>query len=442
MLITNFILDTYIVLTFIIYNKILLKFKLSRKEWLIGTIVISILVNQSYRVDKLFAGITLVVLLNVFITYKNKKLPFNILSTVVIMILSIFINNTVYSLLMALFNYLKVPLDNFYYGQLFIALGIFVGSVIVFIPVIYLSKFFDKNSKLLNAFAESSYKNMIVLYTCSVFLFIYILELKIDVEWFIDNGLVTRMAFFILTLLSLGIVGLLLLTSYKEHYKNLKEVELKQLTEYTEKIEVLYKNIRKFKHDHVNILSSMIGFMESNDMDGLVAHFENVITPYTNRLQNEAYNLGFLPNIKISELKGVISSKIFRAHEVALNVNLEILEVIERIDVQILDLCRIIGILLDNAIEAAEESEERNIDIALIKVQSVVTIIISNSYNQSNFVPLHKIYNEGESSKGINRGYGLSVYKEIIDMYPNILNETIVDDHYFTQIIRVKEIDA
>lgn len=52
-----------------------------------------------------------------------------------------------------------------------------------------------------------------------------------------------------------------------------------RLQEYTNQIENMYSSLRSFKHDYSNILLSMSGYMETDDMEGLKRYFEKEILP-------------------------------------------------------------------------------------------------------------------------------------------------------------------
>ena len=73
-------------------------------------------------------------------------------------------------------------------------------------------------------------------------------------------------------------------------------------------------------------------------------------------------------------------------------------------------LCIILGVFLDNAIEASIESIDKKIGIEIYLINGDVLIVITNSYtNKSN----DKV-NLLKSSKGKNRGHGLKLVRRVI----------------------------
>nr|WP_238480438.1 GHKL domain-containing protein [Clostridium chrysemydis] len=103
---------------------------------------------------------------------------------------------------------------------------------------------------------------------------------------------------------------------------------------------------------------------------------------------------------------------------------------------QTLELCRIIGILLDNAIEAAELSNDKIINVALVSNNNVKVIIVKNSYNGEK-PNINLIFKEGYSTKNNNSGLGLKILKDIANKQRNIILDTRIDENYFTQIINI-----
>ena len=58
-----------------------------------------------------------------------------------------------------------------------------------------------------------------------------------------------------------------------------KQKALQDLQDYTHNLEGMYNGLRSFKHDYVNILLSMAGYIENCDMEELKNFFKNEIFP-------------------------------------------------------------------------------------------------------------------------------------------------------------------
>lgn len=104
----------------------------------------------------------------------------------------------------------------------------------------------------------------------------------------------------------------------------------------------------------------------------------------------------------------------------------------------IINLSRIIGILLDNAIEASEKIEDDPlIRIAFIKNEDDSVMFIIMNKCKPDMPRVHTLFQENYSTKGKNRGLGLSNLKEITDATSNVLLDTTIDNNYFIQKVEI-----
>ncbi|WAG66336.1 GHKL domain-containing protein [Clostridium estertheticum] len=234
-----------------------------------------------------------------------------------------------------------------------------------------------------------------------------------------------------------GLIGYSFITNAKKELQiGNKKRQLANLKEYTETLEILYNETRKFRHDHINVLTSMVGYMDKNDMQGLRRYFDNKIIPIGTSFEKKNFKLGLLQNIKIPEIKGVVSSKLITAQHKEINVFIDIMEPIEDINIDIIDICKILGIILDNAIEASGDCENPIIKFAIINKKRSVIIIVINQCLE-NTPPIYKLFEKEFSTKGKNRGLGLNNLKEIINSYNNVSLDTSIKDNEFIQNIEV-----
>ena len=216
----------------------------------------------------------------------------------------------------------------------------------------------------------------------------------------------------------------------------MKQNSYDNLQEYMKQIEELYQNMRVFRHDYANVMLSVVGYIEENDMDGLKKYYDMEIFPISNLFNKEKDVVAKLHNLDIIELKSLISVKINYALELKVEVNLEIIEKIDKVNMKSIDLVRIIVIFLDNAIEACQECEKPSIDLSIIKMDKDITFIVKNTYIKKN-IDYCKLGTLGISSKGERRGTGLYNVKTIINAYNNVIMDTEYENGYFTQLLEI-----
>lgn len=211
-----------------------------------------------------------------------------------------------------------------------------------------------------------------------------------------------------------------------------KQKALQDLQDYTHNLEVMYNGLRSFKHDYVNILLSLYGYIENGDMDELKKYFDSKIFPTKNLIDQGDYKLNQLSNIGVLEIKSLLCAKMIYAHESGIDVTIDIPDRVDSFMIDTVDLARILGIFLDNAIEAALETKQPQIGLNIIQNQAGVSIIISNRF-QDNGLVLHSLKQKGFSTKTGHQGIGLSNAQKIISSYDNVLLETTMQCGCFMQ---------
>jgi len=207
-------------------------------------------------------------------------------------------------------------------------------------------------------------------------------------------------------------------------YSNLaiNEQENKQLKAYINMAEELIDEYRRVRHNTHNIIESASAFIKANDMEGLKEHLSSVI-----ERQNKINKNYIAPLYKIAHpgIKSLLYSKIGKMEELSLNINIEITTTMSDIKVNVSDLCEVLGVFLDNSIESAALTQDKYIELCIFEDHRCYTIIIKNSYDMS--------------KKKEGNGIGLKTVKSILKEYPNILNNTIIDEKYYTQELLIKK---
>lgn len=217
-----------------------------------------------------------------------------------------------------------------------------------------------------------------------------------------------------------------------------KQRALQDLQDYTHHLETMYNGLRSFKHDYINILLSMSGYIANNDMGELKQFFETKIFPTKNLIDQGDYKLNQLSNIGVLEIKSLLCAKLIYAHESGIDVTIDIPDRVDSFPIDTVDLARILGIFLDNAIEASPTVKQPQIDLNIIRHESGVSIIISNCF-QDNDIALYKLKQSGFSTKNGHQGIGLSNAQKIISSYDNVLLETTMQCNCFMQHMEITD---
>jgi len=239
-----------------------------------------------------------------------------------------------------------------------------------------------------------------------------------------------------ISIIAFGLISMFLYLQNRFENMLVRQIEINKLQEYTKNIEVLNNDMRTFKHDFINIMSSLKGYFDSDDLDGVKDFFYKKLMPLSDTIGNSSVKLYLLQNINIPELKGLLSSKILKAKVENIDIFVDIAEIIEHVDMEIIDLCRVVGVLLDNAIEAGKLCENPIVKLGVIKKNKSVLFVVINSFIGEP-PKIHEIYRSGFSTKGENRGIGLATLKDILSNYYNTILDTSIENNQFIQNIEI-----
>lgn len=238
-------------------------------------------------------------------------------------------------------------------------------------------------------------------------------------------NLSTLIIYFVITLYSLSRTNKLELT----------QQDLEQSKEYNKTLEILHDNVRCFKHDFNNIITTIGGYVQSEDLNGLKKYYSNLQTDC-----EKINNLNILNPSTINEpaIYSLLTNKYHQAENKGIKVNLEIFIDLRQLRMKIYEFTRILGILLDNAVEASNECDEKIINIAIRKDfhSDRQLLIIENTYKDKD-IDTEKIYDKGYSTKEHNTGIGLWEVRQILKKNNNLNLFTSKNEKFFSQQLEI-----
>lgn len=282
--------------------------------------------------------------------------------------------------------------------------------------------------KPFKSFIKVSFRNKF-LYVLTAFTFL-VVSSSIALHYYMDAF--NLLSYVIISVVIISYCIFTIIIWFSTLKKTINEEELAQQKFYNESIRSTLFDLRRFKHDWVNNLTVIYSMLKMNKIKELNQYISELIVQNTEHGGNTE-----IFNIKNAGLFGIISSKINQAQEKGINVELSVIGEIENIPgVKISELCEIVGIFLDNAIEESIKAT-KSISIVLYKSESCIELSISNSCQKT--PDIQAIYAEGYSTKGENRGMGLAIARKILEKYKNILHRTSYEDNIFTQTLEISE---
>lgn len=235
------------------------------------------------------------------------------------------------------------------------------------------------------------------------------------------------------------ILGIFILIKYffaivqkEEHIQKIDNLELHNKTLLT-----MYDSIRGFRHDFANFLQSLNGYVINNNIEGIRIMCNSIIKDC-----NSVNNMGVLQPEVINNpaIYSIVTNKYYMAKEKGININIEVMVDLKELEKYNYEICRILAILLDNAIDAAEKCNEKIINLSFIKDNKVPrkVIVVENSYNNKD-IDVDKIYEKGYTSKmdGTDlHGLGLWNVRRILKQSNN-LNLFTTKGELFSQRLEI-----
>ena len=236
----------------------------------------------------------------------------------------------------------------------------------------------------------------------------------------------------------LFIISFLIITTIIQSIKTKVAVDKQAiLLDFMKEYEMIIDKERIDRHEMVNNLLILKSIKNKNSKNYNKILDDILLTYQSNKTPNGLYELP-------SGLKGLFYYKIYDMKniniETCINISNKIIKDLDNLDSKILTkLCKILGILLDNAKEAAKESKEKIVVIDLYKEKNDIVIYIENSINKNNKIDLSKMKVKGFSTKGSNRGYGLYIVDKLLNKNKQLELSQNIDKDKFISMLKIKK---
>lgn len=311
-----------------------------------------------------------------------------------------------------------------FFGDLFIS----VADILVF-----KLKFMKKLHKnILRIVDKINNRNFLLLVLPMIFIF----NAYIDITYYKISSLFV----FLLSYLAIYviIIILLILAKKEEEYNkiyNKYNTTLNSLREYEDVLD----KYRISNHENKNQLMTIRGMVSSRNKK-LINYIDEIINSKIKNNEKIMQEVSIIPS---GGVRGLIYSKLLYMKEQNIKYNLNISKKIRTVDLinslensDILSVCQVIGVYLDNAIQAVTNIKKKYINIDMYLDDDNLVFEISNYYEGK--LEINKIEEKGYTTKGNGHGYGLSLANSIISKNKKLINEKRLSDSIFTQVLKIK----
>lgn len=314
----------------------------------------------------------------------------------------------------------------------------FAGSVlgnvctnIIMLLIIYLLR---KPLKKLLGYSFSTNKKIIIVSIVTITITVYFF-FKIIAGYKVNNSVITYLMCMIAFIT-------ILLTLYREKIENESIIKkYDELLDVMKTYEVDIENQRTLIHENRNELMTIRSkAIDKNASKEFIEYMDSVIGDKVSTSISKYSKFTHLPS---NGLKGFFYYKSMEAERRGIKVSANVSKKIENSFLKDLDtktykdLARLIGVYLDNAIDASEKSEDKKLGIEIYLIKENIKIIITNTF--SNDVDLSKIGKERYTTKGKNHGHGLLLVSSILRNNNRFIAKTKVDQNLYIQELTINK---
>ena len=196
-----------------------------------------------------------------------------------------------------------------------------------------------------------------------------------------------------------------------------------------QKLSYICDTTRTFRHDFSNIMQAIGGYIQTNDMYDLKEYY-NKLMPECFKISNlYRFHSKLMQNVAIYS---IIANKYDLAESKNVKMSLNILIDLNLLHLDNYHLSKILGILLDNAIEASSEAPNKLVNLSFQPLGDKQLILIENTY-LSKRISTKKIFKKNFTTKQNNSGLGLWEVQNVINKKKNLSLKTEAGKDFFTQ---------
>lgn len=213
--------------------------------------------------------------------------------------------------------------------------------------------------------------------------------------------------------------------------------EIKDLKTYSKTNDLLVSNYRSKVHENQNQLIIIKSMIKGKKKD--LEKYINNLLDEDEKVNNKWIN--DLKSVPLIGIKNFINYKLNEIEKTGAIIEIYISQELEKIISSKIDMYyinkfyTIIGVLLDNIIDASKESEEKLVSLNVYMQNNTTNIELANTFK--NEIDIDKINDYGYTTKGENHGTGLYIVNKIIKNSKKFELETFINNKFFVQHLQI-----
>lgn len=423
--------STLLILTLYIFGRIIIVNRRHKNIMidvliLLGFILLNILVFK-YTTGTIKTIITCLLYSSLFFSIFKIKLSKSVFTSIVYVILLVISDLLILSTAIYILGISK----EYYYSV--IASGL-IGNLSVLLIMILLTYIIRKPLRKLMKYKLSENKKIVVISVLAI-IFTAIFFYKFATGYKMNQDV-------IIYLIAMFAFIVILFTLFRQRMDNEKvSKKYDELLDVMKNYESDIEEQRTLRHETKNEFATIkCKLQDKEDNKTIIEYIDSVIGEKGKASSTKYSKFKYLPS---NGLKGFFYYKFIEAEKKGINVSINISKQIENsflkdIDTKdFKDLARIVGVYLDNAIEASSTSEDKKLGIEMYLIKENIELIITNTFN--NEINLDKIGKESFSTKGKHRGHGLLLVNKILSENNMFEAKNEIRDNIYIQSLKIKD---
>lgn len=207
-----------------------------------------------------------------------------------------------------------------------------------------------------------------------------------------------------------------------------QKLELDYQKIYNSGMEAMLSELSRFRHNYSNTLAALKGYAEAGNFLQLKEYIGELCS---NRNIAFSLNREALAEINNGALAGLLAAKMLQSESNHINFKLSTSGKLEPFKIKTVIVCEMLGILLDNAVEAAAASADKYVRVNVNSTGSGTIFRIENSVDKTPNIP--HMYEKGYTTKPGGGGIGLHILEGILQKYPDSSLNTFADEKRVVQ---------
>lgn len=318
-----------------------------------------------------------------------------------------------------------------YFGKSATAMINMVGSTMTALPLVIICGLIAHHYArkynfvtLLEELPADGYDYMLMGTFSALYLIVFTVALQHPVQW----------QAYAASVFTIGFAALYLQLIVSKNKRVAANQALQNLNTYGHALSDLNTNLETFSHDYKNIMLGMTEMIDHGDIDQLQSYFKDEIQPTLQQFVTHSAVYKQLDDVSDDYVRGILFEKLNQAAQRHVRLNIVINQQIDFPSMEHLNLIRILGNLLDNAIDEASTAG-KIVDVVISQTESEVKIRINNQIAVNRTIDVTKLAQKYATNKKQHQGLGLTSIQRA--QTSEIWVTTIIESHIFSTTIHI-----